>query len=322
MGNIQVPEHVRDVIIIGGGPAGFTAGIYASRAGLKTLLMEGGATMSQISYSEFVENYPGFPDGIGGFDLVDRFRKQAVKFGTQTVTADVTSLIRNESSTLPAWDVAAGGEHHQALAVIIAAGTSWRKLGVPGEDAFVGRGISYCATCDAPFFRNKSVAVVGGGDTAVQEAVYLTNFADRVTIIHRRDRLRASAVLRERAQANPKIDFAWNAVVEEIKGNDAVASVVIRDVQAPAQKRELPVDGVFMLIGQEPNTDFLRGIVDMDKGGYILTDASMKTSAKGVFACGDCRSTPLRQVVTACGDGATAAVSAQHYVEDLKGENY
>jgi thioredoxin reductase (NADPH) len=319
--NIHIPENVQDIIIIGGGPAGFTAGLYASRAGLRTLLVEGGSTMSQISYSELVENYPGFPEGIGGFDLVDRFRKQAVKFGTKTITADVASLGRKESSAIPVWEVAAGSVNHKALAVIIAAGTSWRKLGVPGEDVFVGRGISYCATCDAPFFRDKTIAVVGGGDRAVQEAIYLTGFAKKVTLIHRRDRLRAAAILRDRALANPRIDFAWNAVVEEIKGKDAVTSVVIRDVQA-AEKRELPVDGVFMLIGLDPNTDFLRGTVDVDKNGYILTDASMRTSAKGIFACGDCRNTTLRQVVTACGDGATAAVSAQHYIEDLKGETY
>jgi len=322
MGKIKIPDNVRDVIIIGGGPAGFTAGIYASRAGLRTLLIEGGATMSQISYSEMVENYPGFPEGIGGFDLVERFRKQAAKFGTETVAADATSIEKNADPAAPVWDISAGGVIYRALAVIIATGTSWRKLGVPGEDAFVGRGISYCATCDAPFFRNRTVAVVGGGDTAVQEAVYLTNFAEKVTIIHRRDRLRAAAVLRDRAMANPKIDFAWNSVVEEIRGNDGVTSILIRNVQAPDEKREIPVDGVFLLIGLEPNTGFLRGTVDLDEDGYILTDASMRTSSGGVFACGDCRSTPLRQVVTACGDGATAAVSAQHYIESLKGESY
>ena len=193
---------------------------------------------------------------------------------------------------------------------------------MPGEETFVGRGISYCATCDAPFFRDRHVAVVGGGDTAVQEAIYLTGFAKKVTLIHRRDRLRAAAVLRDRAMANPGIEFVWNSVVEEIKGKDAVTSVVIRSVQAPAQRGEIPIDGVFMFIGFDPNTGFLRGTVDMDKDGYILTDASMRTSAAGLFACGDCRSTPLRQVVTACGDGATAAVSAQHYVEDMKGNTY
>jgi len=186
----------------------------------------------------------------------------------------------------------------------------------------VGRGISYCATCDAPFFRDKTVAVVGGGDTAVQEAIYLTNFARKVTIIHRRDRLRATAILRERAFANPKIDFVWNAVVEEIKGNDAVTSVVVRNVKPPGEKREMAVNGLFMFIGLNPNTGFMRGVADLDKNGYILTDGRMETSAKGLFACGDCRNTPLRQVVTACGDGATAAVSAQHYIEDLKGEAY
>lgn len=311
-----------DILIIGGGPGGWTAGLYASRAGLKVLLIEGSSSMSQISYSEFVENYPGFPDGIGGFELVDRFRKQAEKFGTTTVMADVTSIAKKDLSSLPGWEVTAGGDTYQSLAVIIATGTSWRKLGVPGEENFVGRGISYCATCDAPFFRNKTVAVVGGGDTAVQEAIYLTNFADKVTIIHRRDRLRATAVLRERALANPKIDFAWNAVVEEIKGSDAVTSVVIRRVKPPGEKQEMAVNGVFMFIGFNPNTGFLRGIADLDQNGYLLTGSRMETSAKGLFACGDCRNTPLRQVVTACGDGATAAMSAQHYVEELKGEAY
>jgi thioredoxin reductase (NADPH) len=236
--------------------------------------------------------------------------------------ADVTVLGKKDFSGVPGWQVTAGGDLYDTLAVIIATGTSWRKLGVPGEEEFVGRGISYCATCDAPFFRDKNVVVVGGGDTAVQEAVYLTNFARKVTIIHRRDRLRATAILKERALTNSKIDFAWNAVVDEIRGGDAVTSVVIRDVKSPEQKRELPVDGVFMLIGLNPNTDFLRGVMEMNESGYILTDSAMKTSAGGVFACGDCRNTPLRQVVTACGDGATAAVSAQHYIEALKGEAY
>jgi thioredoxin reductase (NADPH) len=322
MGTLQLPQHVYDVIIIGGGPGGFTAGIYSSRAGLKVLLIEGGTSLSQISLSEHVENYPGFPDGIGGFDLVDRFRQQAARFGTKIIMADVSVLRKKEISGLQGWQVVAGGDIYETLSVIIATGAAWRKLGVPGEDEFVGRGISYCATCDAPFFRDKAVAVVGGGDTAVQEAVHLTNFARKVTVIHRRDRLRAAAILRERAFANSKIDFAWNAVVEEIRGGDSVTSIVIRDVKAPEQKRELPVDGVFMLIGLNPNTAFLHGIVEMNENGYILTDSDMKTSGRGVFACGDCRNTTLRQVVTACGDGAIAAVSAQHYIEELRGEAY
>jgi thioredoxin reductase (NADPH) len=322
MGNFTMPDDSFDVIIIGGGPGGFTAGLYAARASLKVLLIEGSSSMSQISLSGHVENYPGFPEGIGGFDLIDRFRNQAVKFGLKTITADVTSISKSDISGTEGWEITAGGEKHKALAAIVATGTSWRKLGVPGEDQFVGRGISYCATCDAPFFKDRHVAVVGGGDTAVQEAIYLTNFAKKVTIVHRRGRLRASGILKNRCFASGKIDFIWNAVVEEIRGNDSVTSLLIRDVNDRQKKRELPVDGVFLFIGLNPNTDFLRGVVELDPQGYVVADACMNTSARGIFVCGDCRNTPLRQVVTACGDGAIAAVAAQLYVENLKGEAY
>ena len=322
-----MPGNVYDVMIIGGGPGGFTAGLYASRANLKVLLIEGTTSLSQITFSEHVENYPGFPEGIGGFDLMDRFKNQALKFGMKTAMGDVDSLSKiqlagPDGGQIAGWQVAIGEEQYRTLAVIVATGASWRKLGVPGEDQYIGRGISFCATCDAPFYRGKQVAVVGGGDTAVQEAIYLTNFAEKVTLIHRRNRLRASGILRDRAAANDKITFAWNSTVDEIKGSDSVTGVVIKDVNDPGKKRELPVDGVFMFIGLNPNTAFLRGIVELDPNGYIITDQGMNTSAKGVFACGDCRKTPLRQVVTACGDGATSAVSAQLYVEDLKGEAY
>jgi thioredoxin reductase (NADPH) len=322
-----MPENVYDVIIIGGGPGGFTAGLYASRANLNVLLLEGASSMSQIAFSEQVENYPGFPEGIGGADLMERLRNQAVKFGTKTVMADVASLSKIDLSSpdgrqMDGWQVTAGSETYRTLAVIVATGASWRKLGVSGEEQFVGRGISFCATCDAPFFRDQEVAVVGGGDTAVQEAIYLTNFAKKVTLIHRRNRLRASGILKDRALANGKIEFAWNSVVDEIRGGDSVHTVVIKDVGRPDKKRELSVSGIFLFIGLIPNTAFLRGLVGLDPNGYILADSGMKTSAKGIFACGDCRNTPLRQVVTACGDGAIAAVASQLYVEDLKGEAY
>ena len=319
---VQLPDNVYDVIIIGGGPGGFTAGLYASRANLNVLLIEGSSSMSQISFSEHLENYPGFPEGIGGFDLMDRFRNQATKFGVKTVTADVASLSKSVYIGIDGWEVNAGSERFNALSVIIATGASWRKLGVPGEDKFVGRGISYCATCDAPFFKDKDVAVVGGGDTAVQEAIYLANFASKVTIVHRRNRLRATGILKDRALTNGKIEFAWNSLVDEIRGDDSVTSDVVKGVNERGEKRELRVDGVFLFIGLIPNTGFLLGVADLDQNGYVITDPRMNTSAKGLFACGDCRNTPLRQVVTACSDGAIAAVAAQLYVEDLKGEAY
>lgn len=322
MKNFTMPPDTYDVIIFGGGPGGFTAGLYAARAALNVLLLEGSSSMSQISMSEHVENYPGFPEGIGGYDLIDRFRSQAVKFGLKTIIADVTSIAKSEIPGMEGWEITAGGARHRSLSVIVATGTSWRRLGVPGEDQFVGRGISYCATCDAPFFKDRRVAVVGGGNTAVQEATYLARFAEKVTVIHRRDRLRASGILKNRCFARENIDFIWNAVVEEIRGNDSVTSLLIRDVNNPQEKRELPVDGVFLFIGLNPNTDFLRGVVELDSHGYVVADASMNTSTRGIFVCGDCRNTPLRQVVTACGDGAIAGVAAQLYVEDLKGEAY
>jgi len=322
MTDFQLPENTHDVIVVGGGPGGFTAGLYAARAGLNVLVVEGSSTVSQISLSERVENYPGFPEGIGGFDLIERFRNQAAKFGAKIIQDEATSLGECDLAGVEGWEVVTGGEHRRALAVVVATGTSWRKLGVPGEERFVGRGISYCATCDAPFFKDKDVAVVGGGDAAAQEAVYLTNFARKVTLIHRRDRLRAAGILKERCLSSRKMEFAWNSVVEEIKGDDSVTALVIRDVNDPGKKRELPVEGVFLFIGLDPNTAFLRGIVELDRDGYVITDPHMNTSAKGIFACGDCRNTPLRQVVTACGDGAIAGVAAQHYVEGLKGEAY
>jgi thioredoxin reductase (NADPH) len=208
-----------------------------------------------------------------------------------------------------------------ALAVILATGALWRRLGVPGEERFIGRGVSFCATCDGPFYRNREVAVVGGGDTAIQEALYLTRFAKKVTVIHRRDRLRATAILQKRALANEKIAFAWNSVVDSIDGLDLLQEVRLRDVKT-GEKRVLPVSGVFIFVGLTPNTAPFRELVSLDQGGYITVDANMQTSAPGIFACGDCTAKRLRQVVTACGDGATAAFSAQLYVEELKGEAY
>jgi thioredoxin reductase (NADPH) len=322
VGKLNIPEHVYDIAIIGGGPAGLTAGLYAARAGLRTLLFEGASSISQITVTDFIENYPGIPEGVSGFELIERFKKQALQFGLEIVSEDVNDIAKTHWDNTEGWKVTSANREFEALAVIIATGAYWRKLGVPGEDVFVGKGISYCATCDGPLFKNRDVVVVGGGDAAVQEAIFLTNFASKVTIVHRRNRLRATKALEKRAFANSKIDFAWNSVVEEISGGNVVEKVKIKDIESPDIGREIPAQGVFIFIGLNPKTDMVRGIVDLDNGGYIIADENMKTSAKGIFAGGDCIRKGLRQVITACGDGATAAFSAQHYVEELKGESY
>lgn len=310
-----------DVVIIGGGPAGLTAGMYAARADLRTLAIEGGSTVSQITVTDLIENYPGIPDGIIGADLVERMKKQAVQFGLKTASGDITSVTKKRWGETDGWEIAAGDMRYGTLSVIIATGANWRRLGAAGEERFIGKGVSFCATCDGPFYRNREVAVVGGGDTAIQEALYLTRFAKKVTVIHRRDRLRATAILQKRALANEKIAFAWNSVVESIEGLDLVQGVKLKDVKTGAV-RELPVNGVFIFVGLTPNTAPFRELIAVDKGSYITVDANMQTSAPGIFACGDCVAKRLRQVVTACGDGATAAFSAQLYVEELKGEAY
>ncbi len=310
-----------DVVIIGGGPAGLTAGMYAARADLRTLAITGDSTVSQVTITDLIENYPGIPDGINGFDLAERLKTQAVQFGLKTASGDVTAVTAKQWGGKDGWEVAAGAMRYGALAVVIATGANWRRLGVPGEERFIGKGVSFCATCDGPFYRNRDVAVVGGGDTAIQEAIYLTRFAKKVTVIHRRDRLRATAILQKRALENPKIAFVWNSVVESIGGLDLVQWVRLKDVKTGAT-RELSADGVFIFVGLTPNTAAFRGLVALDKGGYVTVDANMQTSVPGIFACGDCTAKRLRQVVTACGDGATAAFSAQLYCEDLKGEAY
>ncbi|HOG06988.1 MAG: thioredoxin-disulfide reductase [Syntrophales bacterium] len=317
-----IPEQVEDILIVGGGPAGYTAGLYAARARMKTLMVEGESTVSQITVTDLIENYPGLPEGVNGFDLRERFRAQAESFGMRRATGDVTAIAPVSWGGTSGWRVTAGETTYDTLAVIVAAGANWRRLGVPGEEEFIGRGVSYCATCDGPFYRNRDVVVVGGGNTAVQEALYLTRFASRVILVHRRDRLRAAGVLAERASAHPKIAFAWNSVVQAVEGKDFVEGIRIQNVRNPAEVRVIPAEGVFVFIGLTPNTDLLVGIADRDANGYVRVDPDMRTSAPGIFACGDCIQKLLRQVITACGDGATAAYAAQLYVEDLKGEAY
>lgn len=315
-------EDMYDVIIIGGGPAGLTAGIYAARANMRSLLIRSAFKPSLITTTDLIENYPGFPDGIGGFELVERFTQQALKFGLTMVDDDLSRIDKAVTDNRVCWKVSTSSAEYLSLSLIISTGTEYAHLNVPGEAEFTGRGVSYCATCDGPFYRGGRLVVVGGGDTAVQEALYLTNFAASVTIVHRRDRLRATAVLQERAFANDRISFAWNAVVDEIEGDSAVKTVTLRDVKDPGKKTVLQADGVFIFTGNIPNTDIVKGVVDMDEAGYIMVDADMRTSAPGIFACGDCTKKLLRQVVTACGDGATAAFAAYEHVSDLKGTSY
>lgn len=320
MADLTIPENVYDVIIIGGGPGGLTAGLYASRASMKVLLVEGSYTVSQITLTDMIENYPGLP-GVTGFELIDRFKKQAVSFGLEIKTEQVSSLQKTEGGDVSLWTVSTDTAQYEALSVIISTGAEWRHLDVPGEDRLIGQGVSFCATCDAPFYRNRNVAVVGGGDTAVQEALYLTKFADSVKLIHRRDRLRATGILQERAFANEKITFVWDSVVEEILGDNGVTGLRIRNLKSN-DMMELSVDGVFLFIGLLPNTKLVQGLVNCDDDGYIIVDSEMRSSVESIFACGDCIKKTLRQVVTACGDGAVAADSAGLHVDKLKGREY
>jgi len=298
-----------NVIIIGGGPAGLTAGLYTSRGNLNSLLIEKGLVGGQISTAEHVENYPGFPDGIGGFELTELMHRQAIKYGLKTTIAEVLSIKPEEKQIV----IKTTGGDYTAGALIIASGSERQKLGMPGEEEFRGKGVAYCATCDAAFFRDVPVVVVGGGNAAITEALHLIKFASRVTIIHRRDKLRASAVLQEKAFSEPKIDFIWNSVVEEIEGEDTVKRIKLRNVKTGAISA-LEIDGVFIAVGLKPNTDYLKGILKLDAGGYVITNNKMETAISGIFAAGDVRHNSARQAITAAGDGATAAFYAEKFL--------
>ena len=301
-----------DLVIIGGGPAGLTAGLYASRARLKTLLLEGNLPGGQVLITDWVENYPGYPDGISGIDLVRGMTDQAKRFGLEMGTGKVESIGRDGMVNI----VTTGDRGIRTHAVIIATGASPKKLGVPGEDQFFGKGISSCATCDGPFYKGRVVAAVGGGDTAVQESVFLTKFASKVYLIHRRDQFRAEKILQERALTNDKIEVVWDTVVTGISGLTHVENIHIRNVKT-GEGRTLKADAFFVWIGILPNADFLGDTVRRDDFGFILADDHMATSVPGIFAAGDVRSTPLRQIATAVGDGAIAAYSAELYIEQL-----
>lgn len=306
-----------DVIIIGGGPAGLTAAIYTSRARLKTLVIESMTVPGQAILADSIENYPGFPEGVNGFGLIERFKKQAVNFGAEFMTEDVQKI----QSFKNGYMISAGDKNYSSLSIIVATGARPKKINIPGEERLTGRGVSYCATCDGALYKDKHVTVFGGGDSAVEEAIFLTRFAKKISLIHRKDRLRATKILQEKAAANKKIEFILESRPVEIKGQDKVAGVMLENIKT-GKKIDLACDGVFIFVGYEPNTAIFRDILNLDDKGYILTGPNMNTSQKGIFACGDCTQKLLRQVITACGDGATAAFSAQQYAEGLKGTAY
>ncbi|MEA2087850.1 MAG: thioredoxin-disulfide reductase [Candidatus Caldatribacteriota bacterium] len=311
-------EIIYDAIIIGGGPAGLTAGIYLSRARMNTLLIEKAMPGGQAILTEIIENYPGFPHGIAGPELMQKMEEQAVRFGLKIEYGEVAEVkIKEDKIKI----VRINNQEYKTLTVILASGAEASKLEVPGEEELRGRGVSYCATCDAPFFKHQKIVVVGGGDTAIEEALYLTKFVWEVTIIHRRDRLRATKILQERVFANKKINFAWDSVVTKVLGNEKVEGVLIQNKKT-GEEKEIPCQGVFVFVGNIPNSNFLKELVKLGKKGYILTDDNMMTSQEGIYACGDVRKKLLRQVVTACGEGATAAFAAQKYIEEIKGISY
>ncbi|NPV71732.1 MAG: thioredoxin-disulfide reductase [Firmicutes bacterium] len=301
-----------DVVIMGAGPAGLTAGIYASRARLSVAIIERMAPGGQAATTIRIDNYPGFPDGIEGPELMARMEQQARKFGAEMIPAEVQS-IGQAAAGAARFTVSTTGGEIGARAIIVATGTREKPLGVPGEQEFRGRGVSYCATCDGAFFRDKKVAVIGGGDSAVTEAIFLTRLASSVTVIHRRDALRANKYLQEKAMANPKLRFLWDTVVTSIDGAGQVERLGVRNVKT-GEASSVEADGVFVYIGFLPNTAFLGGLVNLDAAGYVVADDMMRTPVEGIFVAGDVRSKQLRQVATAVGDGAVAAVSVERYL--------
>ncbi|HWO75635.1 MAG TPA: thioredoxin-disulfide reductase [Bacillus sp. (in: firmicutes)] len=305
-------EKIYDVIIAGAGPAGMTAAVYTSRANLSTLMIERGVPGGQMANTEDVENYPGF-ESILGPDLSNKMFEHAKKFGAEYAYGDIKEIVDGEEYKI----VKAGSKEYKARAVIIATGAEYKKLGVPGENEYGGRGVSYCAVCDGAFFKQRELVVVGGGDSAVEEGVYLTRFASKVTIVHRRDELRAQKILQKRAFENEKVDFIWNHTVKEIHGeNGKVSSVTLVSTET-GEEREFKTDGVFIYIGMVPLSKPFANLGITNSAGYIETDEKMETRVPGIFAAGDIREKSLRQIVTATGDGSIAAQSAQHYVEEL-----
>lgn len=308
--------HYR-VMIIGSGPAGLTAALYAARANLNPVVVRGLQPGGLIATTDEVENYPGFPDAINGFDLADKMEKQAARFGTSFIDGIVEAVELRERPLTITLD---SGESHTADTLIIATGASPRKLGVPGENELANRGVSYCAVCDGFFFRDKRIVVVGGGNSAVEEGLFLTRFASEVVLVHRRDQLRADPVIQQRAFNNPKMKFSWNTVVTEILGNGKVNGIRIRNVHTGAEG-VLPTDAVFPYVGHIPNTSLFAGQIDMDENGYILSDGRTRTNVPGVFAAGDVVDHVYRQAITAAAEGCQAAMEASWYLDNLDSQS-
>lgn len=302
-----------DVLIIGGGAAGLSAGIYCGRARLDSLVLERFTVGGQIVKADIVENYPAFPEPISGYDLIERMKAQAEKFGVGFASGDVTA-IEKRGGIFHART--ASGAEYTAKAVIAASGANPKRLGVPGEEALTGKGVSYCATCDGPLFRNKDAVVVGGGDSAVGEAVYLTRFVKRLVLVHRRDQLRAAKILQDRLLAGQNVELKLSCVVTAITGTNKVTSVRLKDLKANREEA-ISTNGIFIYVGLEPNSGFLKGAIELDANGFVITDERMETAVKGLFACGDVRKNTLKQVVTAASEGAVAAYSTIHYIEGL-----
>lgn len=311
-----------DVIVIGGGPAGLTAGLYTARSGMKTLLVERMAPGGQAAMAWRIENYPGFPQGIEGVELMGRIKEQAEKYGLEIRSGEVIEVNLSSFGEKPERGlkkvVRTKEEEYRTIALIVATGTSPKKLGVPGEEGLIGRGVSYCATCDGPLFKNGKVVVVGGGDAAVEEALFLSRFTEKTILVHRRDELRAARITEERAISHPKLELIWNSVVTEILGKNEVEGVRVRNLET-GEDSILEAKGVFVYVGFVPNTGFLKGVLEMDEEGFIVTNENMESSVAGIYACGDVRKKLVRQVVTACGEGATAGFAASRYIEKWKG---
>ncbi len=301
-----------NIIIIGSGPAGLTAALYTARADLNPLMIEGYQRGGQLMLTTEVENYPGFPSGILGPELMEIFRKQAERFGTRFITQDVTRVDLKKTPFV----VEMGAERHEARAVIISTGASARLIGLPNEKRLMGKGVTTCATCDGAFFRNMEVAVVGGGDSAMEESLFLTKFCTKVTVIHRRDQLRASKIMQDRAFANKKIQFVWNSAVEDVMGEKEVEGLKLKNLKT-GETNTLKVAGLFVAIGHDPNTSLFKGQIEMDKNGYLITREGTRTNIPGVFACGDVQDHVYRQAITAAGSGCMAAIDAERYLESL-----
>ncbi len=307
------PTLKRDLIILGSGPAGLSAALYAARAELKPLVLTGMTLHGQASTTDTVENYPGFPEGVGGEELGQLFQTQAERFGAEVEMDQATSVDLSKQPYI----IETYGKKYLATSLIITTGADPKKLNVPGEKEFTGRGVSYCATCDGWFFKNKDIVVVGGGDSAIEEGLFLTRFANTVTIIHRRDELRAGAILAKRANENPKIKFIWNTVVTEIQGDSAVKSVLLKNVNT-GEEVVHPTDGIFIFIGHRPNSDLFKGQLKLDEHGYLVTNKYMETDLPGVYAAGEITDPDFRQVITSAGMGAAAGIQATRYLGKLE----